>query len=208
MRRAPLLLAALFLAITLARVAAFTGETMGAGAIPGWLFAVGLGAGVFTAAFWLKVNGNGLRNSAFVCLLLFVGVDLVFNLTEVYRFMDKAGEWERFKWQGALYGSFPTLAVFSLGWLSGWISKLPPTPAKKGSVIQRFRAGLFVWLDGQLPSEQPQATLLASQSTLSVTKSLPEAKYHCLCGYASNNRYQYAGHKGKCRKSLSNNDVR
>ena len=53
MKRLPIILVGVFLAITLARVAAFASNQMHAGAL-GWLFAAGLGVAVYASSYWTR----------------------------------------------------------------------------------------------------------------------------------------------------------
>jgi len=116
----PFVLAGVFIAITLTRVASLTAGIMGAGWL-GWLFAAGLGFGVLLYAYWLRSKTLGGR--AKVGLLFLVLVDGGFNLAEVYRHMIAQGTWNDglLKAAGITYGIFPTLACLLLGWLAGGI---------------------------------------------------------------------------------------
>ena len=151
MRRMPFVLAGVFIAITLTRVASLTAGIMGAGWL-GWLFAAGLGFGVLLYAYWLRSKTLGGR--AKVGLLFLVLVDGGFNLAEVYRHMIAQGTWNDglLKAAGITYGIFPTLACLLLGWLAGGIALLPPVPMAKTAVIPRVKLWIAAQFDNALPS--------------------------------------------------------
>lgn len=124
-RRLPLALSAIFLAITLARVANLAAGPLHAGVL-GWLYAVGLGVAVYTAAFWTRTATT--RRSALLALSFFVLVDCYMNLVDVLRVADMSTTWLLIAaWA---YGLFPTLAVGLLGLLQAQISRLPPVHSK------------------------------------------------------------------------------
>jgi hypothetical protein len=124
-RRLPLALSAMFLAITLARVANLAAGPLHAGVL-GWLYAVGLGLAVYTAAFWTRTATT--RRSAAITLAFFVLVDCYMNLVDVLRVADMSTTWLLIAaWA---YGLFPTLAVGLLGLLQAQISRLPPVHGK------------------------------------------------------------------------------
>jgi hypothetical protein len=131
-RKAPLFaLSGLFLAITLARVAGFSSEKMGAGVL-GWAFAAGLGLAVAVSSYWTRTATT--RKQAVVALVFFILVDAFFNAAETWLSADTSEPLVRI---GAIvYGVFPTAAVALLGWLAGAISRLPPTKPGAGSQAQ------------------------------------------------------------------------
>ena len=151
MRRMPFVLAGVFIAITLTRVADLTASTMGAGYL-GWLFAAGLGFGVLLYAYWLR--SKPLYGRAKAGLIFLVAVDGSFNLAEVYRYMVANKTWgdPLLTAAGVIYGLFPTLAVLLLGWLAGGIALLPPVPMAKTSVIPRVKLWIAAQFDNALPS--------------------------------------------------------
>lgn len=129
MRKIPQLLALLFLVITLSRVASLAAYGLGAGPL-GWAFSIGLGAGVFTSAYWTRTDQ--VRRKALGALIFFVLTDLTFNAAEVYRHMLAAGTWRDpvLRVAAVVYAGFPTVAASLLGWLQGAIDRLPPLPAR------------------------------------------------------------------------------
>jgi len=156
MRKLPTIMAAIFLAITLARVGQFSAEAMRAGAL-GWLFAGGLGVSVYTAAYWTRLSasrGDGedrrsqaVRRSAYICLVLFVFVDGWFNLADVLRLVNDPDLYP----SAVIYGLFPTLAAGVLGWLQGNVDRLPVPPAAASrNVSGAVRAALVTWVNARV----------------------------------------------------------
>lgn len=172
MKRLPLVLAALFLAITLARVAAFTSREMSAGYL-GWVYSVGLGLAVYISAYWTR-NAT-TRKAALVSLAFFVAVDALFNFSEVWLTANLAHPLTRI---GAMvYGIFPTVATALLGWVTASISKLPPT-AKQA----RMNSAISDWVIGKFAL--PAKTIAVEPE---VNEPEPEPiRYVCVrCGYAA-----------------------
>lgn len=145
-RRLPTILAAAFIVITLTRVAEFAADRMRAG-WPGWVFSIGLGAGVYMAAYWtrdsitIREDGKEDRRSksvkewAWLALIMFVLADSLFNLAEVWQSVQPpAGDWLMIVATG-LYGLFPTVAAAILGALQGHIDRLPKPPASEKTAI-------------------------------------------------------------------------
>lgn len=157
MKRLPTILTGLFLAITLARVANLVASQMGAG-ILGWLYAIGLGVAVYVAGYWTRVQVT--RKIAITSLVVFVVIDGFFNLVEVLRstypdraevkFMIAVAMW--------VYGLFPTAAAALLGWLQGYVNKLPPStkkPAGFALILERLVQRVLAWLEQPVPKKTP-----------------------------------------------------
>lgn len=203
MRRMPTLLALSFVGITLARVAALAGGTLGAGLL-GWPFAVGLGLGVYLCSYWLKVSDGKTRAAAMVSLVFFAISDLIFNLSEVYRGMLANGTWNDalLRLAGIVYAAFPTLAVGLLGWLQGNVDRLPPAPMRKGAILPRIK----LWFAAQIDSATPQAAAQDSQMIGAAAQpalAAPEAArslriYECACGRTFASQPSYAAHRRHC----------
>lgn len=149
MRKAPMTIAALFLGITLFRVAAYSAEAMKAGIILGTLFSAGLGLSVFVSAYHARVHGvdrNGeetrqsiaARKTAFSALVLFAIADGLFNLWEVQRNVTDPN----LATGVYIYGLFPTAAAALLGFVQGKVDKLPMPPIKQKHA--RFTASTVV----------------------------------------------------------------
>ena len=201
MRRLPTFLYGLFLVITLARVASFSGSAMQAGWL-GWPFSVGLGLAVYACAYNLRVHlrlpdgsedrrSRNVRLVAGVGLVLFVAADGAFNLWDVLGAV-KAPELQAAAW---IYGLFPTLAAALLGILQGVVDKLPVPPARTG-----VRVAMRAWLVSQfrvpaLPAEEPVTPVLLPVAS----EAQPvRARYVCgECGYATDSQRAYAGHGRK-----------
>lgn len=172
MKRIPLFLAGLFLAITLARVAGFTSREMSAG-ILGWVYAIGLGVAVYTAAYWTR-NATTRRPAA-IALAFFILADCLFNFSEVWLTSSLRSP---LVVAGAIvYGLFPTAAVALLGWLQTSIARMPPT---KNEV--RIKSAWSTWLANRLQVEAKPAPEPVAQSE--PEPELP--RYVCVrCGYAA-----------------------
>lgn len=202
MRKLPTILAGLFLAITLTRVAALAAEGMKAGVL-GWLFSIGLGAGVFTAAYFTRVsaldrNGNEDRRSrqvrrvAGIALIFFVAADGFFNLIEVLRSVNDPtltiASW--------IYGLFPTIAAAIFGSLQGYVDRLPKPPQKYsiGVAARAWVVGLFP----QPPAEPEVLPAVIPQTAKEPAKVT--AAYVCSCGYSTSNQRSYAAHRRYCKE--------
>jgi len=203
MKHLPFLLAGVFIAITLTRVASLAANTLGAGWL-GWAFAVGLGVGVLVFAYWLKSNGVGIRSAALTSLVIFIVADGLFNSAEVYRHMVAAGTWgdPLLRLAGVVYALFPTLAVGLLGWLIGRIDRLPPAPMRKTAILPRIRLWLAAQVDAALPPAEVGATQEiagAAQPPVSLAQPAQPAKqYVCACGRVAQTPQEFAGHVRHC----------
>jgi len=201
MRRMPFVLAGVFIAITLTRVASLTAGIMGAGYL-GWFFAAGLGFGVLLYAYWLR--SKALYGRARIGLLFLVLVDGGFNLAEVYRHMIAQGTWNDglLKAAGITYGVFPTLACLLLGWLAGGIALLPPSPMGRTAVLPRIRLWIAAQLDSALPQDGADATQrqgeLPQGNAIPVQLPQPAKQYVCPCGRTFALPQAYSAHVRFC----------
>lgn len=172
MKKLPMILAGAFLAITLARVAGFTADTMSAGVLFGWLFSIGLGVAVYGSAYWTR-NAT-TRKPALFALFLFIAIDAFFNFAHVWHGAKRI---DMLATTGAvLYGLFPTAAVALLGWLQTSINKLPP--GSQGAKRQRLTANVYDWLASKFAVE---ATESEPEPTMSEPKPQP-VRFACGCG--------------------------
>lgn len=144
MRKTPTILAVLFILITLTRVGQFSAERMQAGLL-GWLFSIGLGAGVFFTAYWtrehvtVKQAGDGeqkrdrrsilVQRWAWAGLIFFSLVDGLFNMAEVWLAVNPVTALVGVA--TGIYGIFPTVAAGLLGVLQGFIDRLPKPPVNE-----------------------------------------------------------------------------
>lgn len=191
MKRLPLFLSGIFLAITLTRVAAFADQELKAG-ILGWLFSIALGIAVYTAAYWTRVQST--RKQAAAALVLFVLIDAAFNLAHVWISADTSN------WivagAAVLYGLFPTCAVALLGWLSGAISKLPPGVGERS--LSRIEQAAAARLAGLLEPEQKQQARLLESAAYRAEESAKPAEissYQCpICRTIWPDAKSYGGH--------------
>jgi hypothetical protein len=137
MRKLPQNLAMFFLAITIVRVAIF----LHTGMLIGWMgiaFAIGIAAGVYVSAFYMRFAQT--RLAAILALPAFMAIDLWFNELEVIRMLSTANLipatanflklpaeeliWAM-QWAGIAFGAFPTIAACLLGWMQGGAEQIP-----------------------------------------------------------------------------------
>lgn len=188
MKKLPLLLSMLFLAITLARVAKFSDDYLQAGGL-GWVFSIALGVAVFAAAYWTRVATT--RKQAVAALVLFVSIDAFFNFAHVWLSADT--EQPLVAGGAVLYGLFPTLAVALLGWLSGAISRLPPGVGERNRnrLEQVFYNRIAAWAER---AEQIEQARVLEPATPELVEQAGY-KYNCsFCVWGSDNPKEYAGH--------------
>jgi hypothetical protein len=181
MRKLPTYLVALFLLITLTRVAQFAGSTMQAGWM-GWPFSIGLGVAVYASAYNLRVHllradgtedprSRAVRQVALPLLILFVLADGAFNLWDVLLAV-RAPELQVAAW---VYGLFPTLAAAALGLLQGTLDKLPVPPVR-----YNISVALRAWIAHQLriPAQDASHDARIEVHHAEPAK-LPAASYAC-----------------------------
>jgi len=134
-RRLPTITAALFLALTLGRVASFTHSVMGAGWPNAVLFSAGMAVAIYTAAYFSRASGvmrkarktkrrkvrMNARQFARIALIAFIACDGAFNLADSLRSLVDAA----YMPFAIVYGIFPTLAAGLLGMLQGYVDRLP-----------------------------------------------------------------------------------
>ncbi len=194
MRKAPTLLACLFLFITLTRVANFASVTMRAG----WLggpFSAGLGAAVLVAAYFSRVSAMRgdvedkrsviVREYATKLAVLFVILDGLLNAGDVYATVLHSNPLE---WAFAIaYAITPTLAVALFGAMQGKIDRLPHLPAKPNAVMRIVTA----WLT-RVESRMQEHPALVTQIQPEIVVHAPEQIKHAFwCA--------------KCQKHVSGN---
>jgi hypothetical protein len=129
MKRLPLLLALLFITVTIRRVADFSG-----GDGLAWTTAIGLAAGVYVSAYLTGYATT--QKPAWVALVLFILLDGFFNEAETINWSVKMGRWNAtvqlfgdsqlwlYRIADPIYGLFPTISAAVLGWLSRYTDKL------------------------------------------------------------------------------------
>lgn len=215
MKRLPTLLAAVFIVITLFRVASFSSDAMKAGWL-GWVFSVGLGASVYLSAYWLRVsvtsrNGEEDKRSvrvrwmALPALILFAVADGLFNLWDVLRIVKEPA----LQTAAFIYGIFPTLAVALLGALQGFVDRIPTPP--KPQRRRGLRIMVVDWLDHQLNGAQDAQLETQAPSllrTIPAEIAQPTAQeqpipvdldFHCVgCGRSFGKQQSLAAHMRKC----------
>jgi hypothetical protein len=184
MKKFPIILAGLFVFITLTRVAEYTDAQMGAG-ILGWVYSIGLGVAVFVSAYYTrktkaeeKTPDRNRRVSAWICLVFFMGADGFFNLLEVLRSMAGGANIIA----GWVYGLFPTLASAALGVLQGFVDRTENTPGKR-SLFAQVRALLAIRLDTLALPAQSANEIIETANTESQSEPIAiELTHKCeLC---------------------------
>lgn len=181
MRRTPAILAGIFIAITLARVASITAREFDAG-ILGWLYSVGLGAGVFIASYYTRTTMTGrdgkddrravlVRGSAQVTLIFFVVVDGYFNLVDVLLGISETAN-VMVKIGGVVYGIFPTVAAALLGWMQGRVDRIPVPPRKYniGNAVKAWIIKVIEARANKIPEIMP------AESKPEIVEPMPKPK--------------------------------
>lgn len=193
MKKLPLILSALFLMITLARVAAFVSDDLNAGLL-GWIFSIGLGVSVFAWAYWTRVKTT--RIAALVGLLFFIAVDATFNMIEVWTSITSVDPLIR----GAalVYGAFPTVAVALAGWLTSRIALSDRASGHENiidAIIRRGERTVSAWADhgSDKVSDNPIPETQASETIAEPVKTMPYVCGSCGEGFVSSGAY--ANHK-------------
>jgi hypothetical protein len=208
-RKAPTLLAFVFILITLVRVAEFSSIRMKAGWL-GWAFSIGLGVGVYLSSYFTREHVSAretergekqdkrsvtVQRWSLVALIIFALIDGLFNVAEVWSAVDPQDMLMQIA-TGA-YGAFPTLAAALLGALQGHIDRLPKPPAQtSGNVALAVRK----WIVGKLelatpkaqepqplaqPTEKPETPALPLPQIVAEVRTLPFPCPHCVKSYAS-----------------------
>lgn len=195
-----MILAGVFLAITLARVAGFTAETMSAGIVFGWLFSVGLGVAVYASSYWTR--NQTTRKSAVVALAFFILVDAFFNFAHVW--MTAAHSSGLATTGAVLYGLFPTAAVALLAWMQTSVNKLPP--GATGAKRQRLTANIYDWLADKFAVSANAEIMPFAETKPEPTTSEPEAKparFVCGCGRSFATQNGLNAHQKRHKVALS-----
>ena len=164
MRKAPSVLALLFIAITLARVAHFADVHMHAGFL-GWLFALCMGVSVYVVSsntrehITVRENAQEDRRSrnarriARGVLMPLILSEGLFNLADVLSALtpDAPLHIQIAAW---VYGLLPTLLVAGLGMLQGYLDRLP-VPPHKPDAWQRLSARILARFESALETPKP-----------------------------------------------------
>lgn len=153
-RRLPTITAALFLALTLERVASFTRDLMGADPLNAILFSAGMAVAIYTAAYYSRASAGlsttkarktkrrkvrmNARQFARLALIAFILCDGAFNLADSLNSLTN----DAYMPLAVVYGIFPTLAAGLLGMLQGYVDRLPHKRASTAQVVADVRAWL------------------------------------------------------------------
>ena len=200
MRKAPTLLAGVFVSITLVRVAEYASGPLSAGWL-GWVFALALGSAVFVSAYYTRehirqVDGREqdrrdkhVRQAAWVAVGLFVSVDGLLNLADVLLKADTS------TWYYAAsawaYGLVPTIGAGVLGWLQGYIDRLPHPPGRPG-VLAALRVATVRRLEAR--HELKPQVIAAPEKAY---------RYRCpICGKGADSPQSHAGHVKSCKSKI------
>lgn len=176
MRRLPVFTAALFVVITLVRVAWFSQGSMKTGPL-GWFFSIGLGAGVFVSAYWNRVSvirdgqetpqSADLRKTARRVFILFILADGFFNLVESFQAVNP--QTLLLAISTLIYGAFPTIATGALSAVQTRVDRIPAPPGKY-NVSLSFRKAIVALLDRTSSTYE-----VVSLPTEAEVKTLPPA---------------------------------
>jgi hypothetical protein len=177
MRKLPMILSAVFLAIQLSRVADFVAVGLSAGQFLGWMFAIGIGVGVFVSSYWTRQSINRAdekedkrdkraRGAAWMSLIMFILLDGTFNLAETLRVLVD----QSLRLYAIIYGVSPTIIAAALGSLQGRIDRLPVPPRKSrtGSILDAITAAI----EGALAPARGEQ--VASNEPVKTRKPLPQ----------------------------------
>lgn len=175
MRKLPQRLAMFFILITIARVAFFVVYGLQVGPL-GYAFAIGLAAGVYVTAYFIQYPET--RFPAAIGLVFFLIADLWFNEFEMIRTLSEVSvlsESANFlsikaetlthmvQFSALVFGAFPTIAAFLLGWLQGGADKVKSL--KTRAWFGRLGLQLGVKIASWFPEREDQAgntTMLAA----------------------------------------------
>lgn len=174
MRKAPLVIGALFLLISITRVRDFIGVGLGGGWLS-WPFALGLAAGVYVSAYGARFEKP--RKWAIGALIVFIPIDAAFNLIELVRttataqliapdadFLGAGPDAIR-HWMQAfaiVFGLFQTAAAALMGGLAAAFEKEPAL--KTRAFLPQLQKRFLLWLD-ELAPVQDAPKVFASSTT-------------------------------------------
>lgn len=185
MRQNPQRLALFFIAITIARVAFFVALGLQVGWM-GYAFAVGLAAGVYVSAYFLRFKET--KWAALTSLTVFMLTDLWFNEFENIRtvstaqlinddanFMSIDATTIRYSMQfsALVFGAFPTLAAALLGWLQSGVERVQVL--KTRSWFGKFGVGIMAKFESYFPEIEDKHNSAVQISTVTNGKLLPES---------------------------------
>jgi hypothetical protein len=174
MKRLPILLASLFVVLSIWRVGTFIQDVLN-GLFLSWVFAIALAASVFCAGYYFKYSET--RVSAIVALVIFLPSDLMLNLFEVVRvtsaatlvkananFLNVSAEDLR-NWMqigGILFGVLQTLAAAVLGWMSAGSDRIKFGTVK--ALLPRIGRQIDRFIDGLFPARDTEGAIYASDA--------------------------------------------
>lgn len=200
MRKLPTITAALFLLLTLERVAGFTAEIMGASAINAFLFSGGLAVAVYVSAYYSRSSAASAparkgkrrlprvfrwnaRTFARLALAVFIVCDGLFNLAHALRNVAEPA----YTAFAVVYGIFPTLAAGLLGLLQGYVDKLPHKRTH-GVDAAQVVASVRAWIaERRTRSAEPEPVA-------------PVGLFVCACGCTFGTQQGRAAHMRHCVK--------
>lgn len=152
-RKAPTLLAFVFILITLARVSHFASVHLQAGVL-GPVFALGMGLAVFLASSNTREHitiregakedrrSRNARMVAWGLLVLSVLAEGLFNLADTLSALGETPA-PHILLGAYVYGVYPTLLVAGFGMLQGYLDRLPTPPAKHTLDWHRIIASVY-----------------------------------------------------------------
>ncbi len=172
MRKLPARLAAFFILITISRVAAFAVLGLKIGWL-GYAFAIGLAAGVYVAAFFVRPRET--RVAALFMLVMFGVADLWFNEFELIRnlsvqqLLPPTANFLNFNYDSLVrgmqisaivYGAFPTIAAAGLGWLQSGAERV--ASLKTRGWFGKFGIAIAAKVEGLFPEIEDRRQIVSS----------------------------------------------
>lgn len=123
MRKAPAIIAAIFLIVQISGLAAYANQAGGMDELRAMLFALALEAGIFGAAYATRFQPS--KNAAIVTLILFLAVSGFLNTAKSWRDLPAEAD-DLARISAVLFGIVPSLFATVLGALQSHLAKLPP----------------------------------------------------------------------------------
>ena len=217
-RKLPTLIAALFIWLTVDRMASLFHEALGATENQAKLIALGLAGSIFLASYFSKAHDSRagketpksmlVRKAAFKLLIFFLLADGLFNLAEANRAVDYTWKTPLLMLGVQVFGLLPTASGAALGYLQGLIDSLPVITRQSGlerfykkweKRIKKRKAEKLAEQKEALANRAGTVAGAATQSSRNGTKpAKKKGAYLCACGTSYENHHQLNGHKGKC----------
>lgn len=208
--KAPIILGAVFIGVTISRIASFAG-----GNVTAWAIAIVLALGVYWAAY--NIDNNGKINKKALTLLIFLTfIDCFFNFSDTIKWSVESGRWNFAMQYGEtklyiyriadlLLGIFPTITAAGLAWVARSIEK---KHRKSVGIKAQLQEGFALWMLQMLP-EPAQAKQSESMSVPVEQISIAEQKHDAFlcegCEKEFGTVQALSAHKRFCENKISVN---